>query len=344
VRDWLQNEWQRESPAQLLLRPLSWIFSLLAVLRRALYRTGIASSHKLPVPVIVVGNISVGGTGKTPLTIALAEHLQRAGWSPGIVSRGYGAIADDQGRYAHVEIRQGGHPPDWFGDEPLIMAARLTAPVYVGAERAEVARALLKDQPQVNVILSDDGLQHYAMQRDVEIAVVDGERGFGNGHLLPAGPLRETPSRLKSVNAIVVNGAGPGEQAGAVAQETPNYSMRLGNERFVSLQTGEEYSPEEFLVRSRGQRVVALAGIGHPKRFFQHLRRLGVGGVGHPFPDHHRYTQRELRFPDADLILMTEKDAVKCRGFADHRMWFMRVDAQLPSEFYSLVDARLRPN
>jgi tetraacyldisaccharide 4'-kinase len=344
VRDWLETEWQRESPAQLLLRPLSWMFALLAALRRVLFRLGIATSHKLPVPVIVVGNISVGGTGKTPLTIALAEHLLEKGWRPGIVSRGYGAIADDQGRHAHVEIRQGGHPPDWFGDEPLIMAARLPVPVYVGAERAEVARALLKDQPQVNVILSDDGLQHYAMERDVEIAVVDGERGFGNGHLLPAGPLRERPARLKTVNAIVVNGAEPDAYVGNHARGTPGYSMRLGNERFVSLSTGEEYSPEEFLVRARAQRIVAMAGIGHPKRFFQHLRRLGIGGVGHGFPDHHRYTQRELKFPDADLILMTEKDAVKCRGFADHRMWFMRVDAQLPDEFFSLVDARLRPH
>jgi len=342
MSDWLQQEWQRDGVAQLLLRPLSWIFASLAALRRALFRSGWLSTSRVTVPVIVVGNITVGGTGKTPLTIALAEYLESRGWRPGIVSRGYGAIADDQGRHAHVEIRQGGHPPDWFGDEPLVMAARLSAPVYVGPERAEVARALLKDQPQVNVILSDDGLQHYAMARDVEIAVIDGERGFGNGQLLPAGPLREPRSRLGRVNVVVINN--PGEDAHALATGMPFHPMRLARESFVSLTSGEEYSAPEFVQRVRGQRVALLAGIGHPRRFFEQARRLGVGGTTHAFPDHHRYSPSDLRLPNADLILMTEKDAVKCRAFVDARMWFMRVDAELPPEFFAHIESLLRPH
>jgi tetraacyldisaccharide 4'-kinase len=342
MSEWLQSEWQKDGPAQIFLRPLAWIFATLAALRRALFRSGWLKVEKIRVPVIVVGNISVGGTGKTPLTIALAEYVIARGWKPGIVSRGYGAIADDQGRHAHVEIRQGGHPPDWFGDEPLVMAARLPAPVYVGPERAEVARALLADQAQVDVILSDDGLQHYALGREVEVAVIDGERGFGNGQLLPAGPLREGRWRLDKVQAVVVNN--PGENASALAGAAPWYPMRLGNERFVSLAGGEEYSPEEFIIRVRGQRIVTLAGIGNPQRFFAHVRRMGVAGRTLAFPDHHRFSPGELRLPDADVLLMTEKDAVKCRGFADPRMWFMRVDAELPDEFFAHIESLLRPH
>lgn len=342
MRDWLQAEWQKDGPAQILLRPFSWIFAALAGLRRALFRAGWLKSEAVAVPVIVVGNISVGGTGKTPLTIALAEHLLEREWNPGIVSRGYGAIADDQGRHAHVEIRQGGHPPDWFGDEPLVMAARLPAPVYVGPDRVEVARALLGDQRQVDVILSDDGLQHYALERQLEIAVIDGERGFGNGQLLPAGPLREGRWRLNTVNLVVINN--PGDDAALLAGGRPWYPMRLGNERFVSLTTGEEYAPQEFSLRVRGQRVLTLAGIGHPARFFNHVRRFGIAGRTLAFADHHRFTPQELRLPDADVLLMTEKDAVKCRGFADSRMWFMRVDALLPDEFFAHVDSLLRPH
>jgi tetraacyldisaccharide 4'-kinase len=342
MRDWLQAEWQKDGPAQILLRPLSWLFAALAGTRRALFRSGWLKTESVPVPVIVVGNISVGGTGKTPLTIALAEHLLEREWNPGIVSRGYGAIADDQGRHAHVEIRQGGHPPDWFGDEPLVMAARLPAPVYVGPERAEVARALLADQRHVDVILSDDGLQHYALARQLEIAVIDGERGFGNGQLLPAGPLREGRWRLDSVQLVVVNN--PGDNAEVLASGRPWYPMRLGNERFVSLTTDEEYSPEEFSVRVRGQRLLTLAGIGHPERFFNHVRRFGIAGRTMAFADHHRFTPQDLREPGADVLLMTEKDAVKCRGFADARMWFMRVDALLPDEFFAHVDSLLRPH
>lgn len=342
MRDWLQSEWEKDGPAQILLRPLSWVFAALSGLRRALFRMGWLDSESVGVPVIVVGNITVGGTGKTPLTIALAEHLITRGWKPGIVSRGYGAIADDQGRHAHVEIRQGGHPPDWFGDEPLVMAARLSAPVYVGPERAEVARALLRDQQQVDVILSDDGLQHYGMARQIEIAVVDGARGFGNGQLLPAGPLREGRGRLGSVQVVVVNNAG--DDAASLAGGQTWYPMSLGRECFVSLLTGEEYTPEEFSLRVRGQRVVMLAGIGHPERFFDQARRLGVAGRALAFPDHHRYTAKELRVPDADVLLMTEKDAVKCRGFADPRMWFMRVEADLPDAFFAHIESLLRPH
>jgi tetraacyldisaccharide 4'-kinase len=332
MNEWLQEEWRRNSAWQLVLRPLAWVFGALIALRRLLYRSGLATTRKLPVAVIVVGNITVGGTGKTPLVIALAQLLRLNGLRPGIVSRGFGAVAEDHGDFASVEIHAGDPmraTPDWFGDEPVMMAARLDCPVYVGADRPRVARALLKTHPEVNVLIADDGLQHYALQRDVEIAVIDGVRGFGNGALLPAGPLREPLSRLDGVNAIVVNGGDPH----AYRFAAPAFEMRLGNEQFVSVADGNTIPAAEFVGLVRGRNLRAVAGIGNPQRFFEHLGRLGIHGKAHAFPDHHAFRKSDLNFADTDLILMTEKDAVKCRTFADQRMWFMRVDAQLPAAF-----------
>jgi tetraacyldisaccharide 4'-kinase len=209
--------------------------------------------------------------------------------------------------------------------------------VYISPDRPAAARALLEGRHGVDVIVSDDGLQHYALARDLEIAVVDGERRFGNALPLPAGPLREPVARLAKVDAIVVNGGDTAELPGAA----PKFGMRLGRETFVSLATGEERDPRAMALGLRGQRVAALAGIGHPPRFFEHLARLGIPAEGHAFPDHHLFQPRELRMRDTDAILMTEKDAVKCRAFADARMWFLRVDAILPAAFDELVLARL---
>jgi tetraacyldisaccharide 4'-kinase len=208
--------------------------------------------------------------------------------------------------------------------------------VYVSPDRPAAARALLADHAECNVIVSDDGLQHYALGRDLEIAVVDGERGFGNGLLLPSGPLREPRNRLERVDAVVVNG-GPMPPASAV----PHFSMRLAGERFVALAQGRQMNAAEFAVLARGARVAAVAGIGHPRRFFDHLRALGIVARGRPYPDHYAYQAGDLRMPDADLVVMTEKDAVKCAAFADARMWYMRVEAVLPPAFTEFLLTRL---
>ncbi|HEY4999754.1 MAG TPA: tetraacyldisaccharide 4'-kinase, partial [Usitatibacter sp.] len=209
-------------------------------------------------------------------------------------------------------------------------------PVYLSPDRPAAARALLEAHPEVNVLVSDDGLQHYALARDVELAVVDGERRFGNGLPLPAGPLREPVSRLRGVDAAIVNG-GWSDTVPAPRQ----FAMRLGRERFVALARNEELSPQEFAIAARGRSVVAIAGIGNPARFFDHLASLGVAAKRIAFPDHHAYQPQELKLPGAEVIVMTEKDAVKCGAFADSRMWFMRVDAILPPEFDDFLVARI---
>jgi tetraacyldisaccharide 4'-kinase len=208
-------------------------------------------------------------------------------------------------------------------------------PVYLSPDRPAAARALLAAHPEVDVLVSDDGLQHYALARDVEIAVVDGERLFGNGLPLPSGPLREPVSRLREVDCAVVNG-GHSDSVPAPRQ----FAMHLAGERFVSL-AGQDLSPGEFALAARGHRVEAVAGIGSPARFFAHLERLGVAAGRHPFPDHHHFQPGELRLPGADLVVMTEKDAVKCAAFADARMWFLRVEAALPPEFDAFLLERL---
>lgn len=336
MRTWLEGEWQRLGGGALIFLPLAIAFRAASALRRALYRSGILPTWRAPVPVIVIGNITAGGTGKTPLVIAVVEGLVRAGRHPGVVSRGYGRVpptdADPRGV---VRVLPGVATPEYFGDEPVLIARRTRAPVYLSPDRPAAARALLAAHPEIDVLVSDDGLQHYALGRDVEIAVVDGERGFGNGLPLPSGPLREPVSRLREVDAAVVNG-GHSDRVGAPRQ----FAMTLAGERFVSF-SGEDLSPAEFALGARGRRVAAVAGIGNPARFFAHLSRLGVGAERHPFPDHHHFQAGELRLPGAELVVMTEKDAVKCGAFADARMWFLRVDAIVPPDFEEFLLARL---
>ncbi len=336
MRAWLEGEWQRLGGGALVLLPLAIIFLAATALRRALYRAGILRSWKAPVPVIVIGNITAGGTGKTPLVIAVVEALRAAGRNAGVVSRGYGRVpptdADPRGV---VRVLPGVATPEYFGDEPVLIARRTGVPVYLSPDRPAAARALLAAHPEVDVLVSDDGLQHYALARDVEIAVVDGERRFGNGLPLPSGPLREPVSRLRTVDAAVVNG-GYSDTVPAPRQ----FAMTLAGERFVSF-SGQDLSPEEFALAARGRRIAAVAGIGNPARFFAHLVRLGVAPERHPFPDHHHYQPAELRLPGAEFVVMTEKDAVKCAAFADARMWFLRVEAALPPEFDAFLLERL---
>ncbi|MBI3902949.1 MAG: tetraacyldisaccharide 4'-kinase [Nitrosomonadales bacterium] len=308
---WLEQHWYRITPLHLILLPVSIIFQLLAGLRRTLYRSGIFSSQKLPVPVIVVGNITVGGSGKTPLTLWLAQRLLDNGWHPGIITRGYG------GTSTAPQAALPSSDSAVIGDEALLMAQRGLCPVWAGRDRAAAGRALLYAHPECDVLLSDDGLQHYRLQRDIEIAVVDGARRFGNGRLLPAGPLREAPSRLEKVDAVVING---GEAA------DDEYRMQLDGSIFHNLLNPDitRRTPD-----FRGQNIHAIAGIGYPSRFFAYLDALGLSGCAHPFPDHYRYTPDDLAYADADAILMTEKDAVKCAAFATEKCWVLRVDAQL---------------
>jgi tetraacyldisaccharide 4'-kinase len=337
VRGWLQSEWQRRGGGALLLLLPALVFAALVALRRALYRLRVLPAWRAGVPVVVVGNITVGGTGKTPLVIAILDILQRRGWTPGVVARGYGRVPPrEQDPLGVVRVYPDVATPEHFGDEPVLIARRSRVPVYISPDRAAAARALLAAHPEVDVLVSDDGLQHYALARDVELAVVDGERGFGNGLPLPAGPLREPVSRLAEVDAVVVNGGAPGPEA-----RPPRFAMRLGRERFVSLATGEQRGPEELALALRGRAVAAVAGIGNPQRFFEHLEGLGIRAQAHDFPDHHGFTARDLKLPGAEIVIMTEKDAVKCAAIADGRMWFMRVEAILPPEFDDFLLTRI---
>ena len=329
MREWLQREWERKGGGALILLPLTLIFMLVVAWRRLLYRHRLLPVWRAPVPVIVVGNITVGGAGKTPLVMEIVEKLLACGWTPGVVARGYGRVppreADPLGV---VRVYPDIATPEHFGDEPVMVARRSRVPVYISVDRPAAARALLAAHREVDMLVSDDGLQHYALGRDVEIAVVDGERRFGNGLLLPSGPLREPVSRLGGVDAVVVNGGAAQERFGP-----PQFAMRLGLERFAGLVGNPELSPAEFALMARGRSVVAIAGIGRPERFFEQLAGLGVRARTLAFPDHHAYQPRDLKLAGADLIVMTEKDAVKCAAFADARMWMMRVQAILPPEF-----------
>lgn len=344
---WLEQHWYRITPLHLILLPISLVFRALVVLRHALYRNRILPSRKLTVPVIVVGNISAGGTGKTPLTLALAQQLIERGWHPLIVSRGHGGAAQrPQQVHADSDVQQ-------VGDEPLLMARRNLCPVWVGKNRAAAAQTALQAHPQCDVVLCDDGLQHYRLRRDVEIAVVDGERGFGNGFMLPAGPLREPVARLQMVDAVVVNGEQSQTAAtvscsrlasrvrgllgsGRRAESDYQYGMRLSGEIFHNLLTPGKIAIAADL---RKLRCHAVAGIGHPQRYFRHLASLGLNIVEHAFPDHHLYHATDLAFADCDAILLTEKDAVKCGAFADERYWVLHVEAQIDP---ALIDHILR--
>ena len=306
---WLQQQWDSLGFWHVLLIPLSWLFWLLSGLRRMGYRTGLLKSYKLPVPVIVVGNIGVGGTGKTPLVIWLAEALKRKGFSPAIISRGYG------GSSGSVMDVHADSDPTIAGDEPVLLAKRSQCPVWVGRDRVKVAQTLLKAHPECNVIISDDGLQHYRLQRDFEIEVIDGSRDLGNGWLMPAGPLRERSSRLKTVDAIVYSG-------GELPLNT--FSMRLESMSFHNLS-----DPTKTIVAAdfSGKNIHAIAGIGNPARFFQQLSDLGLKFASRAFPDHHAFRLTDLQNIKADAILMTEKDAVKCAAFAEAHWWYLPVNA-----------------
>lgn len=319
--DSLQRHWYQDRPPPWWTLPIAAVYGGVIRLRRALYQHGWLRGEHLPVPVIVIGNITVGGTGKTPLTIALIEALRARGFRPGVVSRGYGGSANapkllDQDCDARVA-----------GDEPALIHRRTGALVAIGRDRPAAARLLLA--AGVDVILADDGLQHYALVRDIEICVIDGVRRFGNGRLLPAGPLREPRARLREIDYLVCNGGAP--EAGEIA-------MRLDMRHVVNLRDATQ---ARALDDFTGKRVHAVAGIGNPSRFFDTLRAHGVDVIEHPFPDHHAFVASDLAFGDDLPLLMTEKDAVKCRAFARDNWWSVPVAAELPRDFLDTIAERL---
>lgn len=317
--------WQKRGLAAWLLLPFALLFRLLVALRRAAYRQGFLGSFRLPVPVVVVGNIAAGGAGKTPLVLMLAQELARRGRRPGIVSRGYG------GAVIGVREVHANDGADLVGDEPLLLRRRAACPVFVGRDRVAAGQALLAAYPECDVILGDDGLQHYRLARDVEIAVVD-RRLLANPWLQPAGPCREPLARLAHVDALVKNGA-----VEILVGGVPTFDMRIEGTRFVDVDDpAQTRTPESFA----GLRLHAVAGIGEPRRFFDHLAALGLRCETHAFPDHHRYAACDLEFA-GDAILATEKDAVKLRGLSRLPVWVLPVDARIDPDLATFVMEKL---
>ncbi len=287
----------------------SGLFAVVVWVRRLLYRCRIFKAQHFSTPVIVVGNITVGGTGKTPFVIWLAAYLQTLGFRPGIVSRGVGGKKQRLPR----TVKQDDLPGD-VGDEAILLKQRTQCPLVIAIDRVAAVQTLLQ-QTDCNVVISDDGLQHYRLGRCMEIALIDGERRLGNEYLLPAGPLREHRSRLAEVDFVVINGG----------SKTDAFTMMLQPYQLFSLQTQQKLPLNEFPQK----KVHAIAGIGHPQRFFQTLQLAGFEIIPHIFPDHHLYVAEDIYFDDTHPVLMTEKDAVKCLHFADERHWCLTVNATI---------------
>lgn len=319
----------RETPLSISLAPLAGVYRLAVLARRTLYRRGVLDAERLPVPVVVVGNVTAGGSGKTPLAIALAEALASRGRHPGFVSRGYGR---ERGA---PRIVSPGDDPEIAGDEPLLLAAA-GFPVAVGDDRVAAARLLLARHPGCDVVVADDGLQHYALARDVEIAAVDETRGLGNGRMLPAGPLREPASRLDEVSAVVrLVEAGAWRTTGD-ARETLMAHVPLRWRNLADPARHED--PASF----RPREAWAIAGTANPARFFALVAALGIDARTRAFEDHHRYVAADLELPGAQAILMTAKDAVKCARFADRRCWALDIRARIDPALVDRIEEILR--
>ena len=321
------RSWFEGGRAPLAARALSRLYAGAVAARAALFRRGLLRSRHPGKPVVVVGNLIAGGSGKTPLTIALVERLRAEGFAPGVASRGYGR--DDAGTPRWVDAAL---DPRLGGDEPVLIARRTGAPVRVDADRAAAAQALV--EAGCDVIVCDDGLQHYRLARDVEIEVIDGRRRYGNGLPIPAGPMREPAARGARCDFRVLNLGSDDGEAGF-----GEWPMRLVSDAVVAMR-GARTAP---LSAFAGQRVHAVAGIGDPERFFAMLRGQGIAVVPHAFPDHHAYRADDLAFGSDLPVLMTEKDAVKCAAFADARCWSVPVRAALPEAFWIALLDKLKP-
>lgn len=323
LQHWIESQWQRIGLLAVLGSPIALLFRLLVALRRVVWHFGLRRSYRARCPVIVVGNLTVGGSGKTPLVLWLAQWLHGQGWCPGIVSRGYGGCA----RHWPQQVRPDSDPRV-VGDEAVLLAHHSNCPVCVGPNRGAAVEALLR-HTDCDIVIADDGLQHYALARDIEIVVIDGQGGLGNGLMLPAGPLREPVSRLRSVDLVVCNGE---HRAGA-------HAMRMRPTGMVAL---NDECQAQALDAWRGRRVRAIAGIGRPERFFDMLRRQWLLVEAVAFPDHHDFSAADLAFEDDLPLLMTEKDAVKCQRLI-HRddVWVVRIEAVPEAAFILRLEALL---
>ncbi|MGJ8522163.1 Tetraacyldisaccharide 4'-kinase [Carnimonas sp. R-84981] len=331
IKRWVTRRWYGKPGALGLLLPLEWLYTACAKRRRQRYAQQPERRYRAGVPVIVVGNISVGGTGKSPTVAWLVAHLRERGWQPGIASRGYGGHADQ-----YPLLVEPTTPPQQAGDEPVMLRLSTGVPVAVAPARADAVKLL--EAQGCNIIVTDDGLQHYALERDIELVVIDGERGLGNGHCLPVGPLREPPARLADANAVLINGTPRVELPvdGWAGTLSPLHLRRLSDS------VRQPLSPLPF-----SGKVHAVAGIGHPERFFATLDALGIEVIRHPFGDHHQFTQQDISFGDQLPIVMTAKDAVKCQPLLSDTMrassWALEVALTPETGFSDWLDSQLEP-
>ncbi|KFE55759.1 tetraacyldisaccharide 4'-kinase [Pseudomonas syringae] len=324
LSDRLLNAWYAGHPALALLRPLESLYRRVVQGKRERFLAGQGDIYKAPVPVFVVGNITVGGTGKTPLILWMIEHCRKQGLRVGVVSRGYGAKPPSLPWRVTAE-----QTASQAGDEPLLIVQRSGVPMMIDPDRSRAVRALLDSEP-LDLILSDDGLQHYRLARDLELVLIDAARGLGNRRCLPAGPLREPVERLQSVDALLYNGA--------IADRDDGYAFQLKPSALVNLRSGES-KPVDFF--AAGQALHAVAGIGNPQRFFNTLEGLHWRPIAHAFADHAVFSAQALTFTPALPLVMTEKDAVKCRPFAADDWWYLAVDAVPSDAFVSWFDSQL---
>jgi len=321
--DFIDDLWYGKHPLSFLLSPVGWLYQIFMHIRHLVYQSGILPINQVGVPVIVVGNINVGGTGKTPLVIWLANYLKQNGYNPGIVSRGYGG----QAKHWPQQVRNDSDPVI-VGDEPVMIARRTNCPVAASPDRYAAANGLVQHK-QCDIIISDDGLQHYALARDIEIVVVDGIRRFGNQRCLPAGPLRESLSKLKSVDMIVSYGL-PGK-----GEHRMDYIVK-------PLQSLVDNDQKREITTFKTGKVHAISGTGHPDRFFRLLKKQGLSIIEHVFPDHHLFKSSDIQFDDDLAIVMTEKDAVKCVKFAGKNHWYLPIDVEMSNTFVHRLSILLK--
>lgn len=326
VVKFVENCWYSQPGPLFLLLPLEWFFRLAVFFRR---NTLIKKKQKIPVPTIVVGNITVGGTGKTPVIIALAKYLKSQGYHPGVISRGYSKTVDIDGSSQSIIVDEHSDPKV-VGDEPLVIAEKAHCPVVINRDRVMAGMDLIRHYPKCNVILSDDGLQHYNMHRDIEICIFDADRQLGNRHQLPVGPLRESVARASEVDWILVNGSADTSELGMLTNK-PIYGINVNAVALVNIVSGER-KPPEYLAEL--ERFIAVAGIGNPEKFYRTLSTYTRNFEQAPFTDHHSFELEDFVWFGDRTLVMTGKDAVKCRGFAKPNWWYLDIDAKLEEAFF----------
>ena len=323
IHEILNYQYYKKSTWIYLLLPLSLIFLLIISIRKLLYKLSILKTFKIRVPVVVVGNINLGGTGKTPLVMWILENMLNKGLNPGLISRGYGSKINN-----HKEVKLTSKASD-VGDEPLLIKSKLNLPVFVGADRVKVAQALLSKYPKVNIIISDDGLQHYRLARDFEIIVKDSLRNFGNGYIFPAGPLREPISRLNVVDAVVVNGSSDNKNYYKMSYQTDSL-INCKNEKKIKVKQ---------LPHSKS---IAITAIGNPENFFRSLAGLDLKFSKIIFDDHYLFTEKDFNFLDSYTnIIMTEKDAIKCKSFARDNFWYLPIEPKVDQQLFLNIIKKL---